>query len=253
MPGAARTMSESVRSALHERVVLVTGASSGIGAATARALAAEGARVVAAARRADRLAALAAEIGGVALTLDVADADAVARAIAEIVGLYGGLDGVVNSAGVLLGARVAGAAVDDWKAMLEANLVGALLVTRAALPHLVARRGHVVNVSSVSGRLANPGSSVYAATKRALDTFSEALRKECVGTGVRVTVVAPGVVETELFDAITDAATRERFAALRAKLTPLDAADVARAIVFAMSQPPNVGINEIVIRPIDEP
>lgn len=239
-------------------VVLVTGASSGIGEAVALAFAAEGATVVAAARRADRLAGLVDRIGksGVTATplaLDVTDEAQVRSGIERIRERYGRLDVLVNNAGIMLSARVADADPVDWRTMIDANLFGLMLVTHAALPLLKTAGGHIFNVSSISARLANAGSPGYAASKAAVVAFTESLRKELASQGVRVTVVLPGIVETELFTHLKDAATRERFGKMIAAMTPLQPADIANAIVFANLQPPHVSINEMVIRPTQQP
>jgi clavulanate-9-aldehyde reducatase len=239
-------------------ISLVTGASSGIGAGIARALAAEGATVVAIARRADRLAALTAEIeaaGGTAaaLELDVADRASVAKRIAGVAERFGRIDSVVNSAGVMLSARTADASVLDWQRMFDTNVLGLMAVTHAAFAVMKAQGGgHVVNISSVSARLANAGSPGYAATKSAVNTFSESLRKEGTSVNVRVTVVSPGIVETELFDHPADEATRARFRQMLDSMTPLTPADVAAAVVYALAQPAHVSVSEIVLRPTQE-
>lgn len=237
------------------RIVLVTGASSGIGAATARALAAEGATVLAAARRADRLAELVrgiADDGGTAtaLEVDVTDEAQIARAIATVRERYGRLHGLVNNAGIMLSARVVDALPDEWKQMVDLNLLALMLVTRAAVPLIPEHEGaHIVNISSISARLANPGSPGYAATKAAVGAFTESLRKELAPKGIRVTLVMPGIVDTELFTHVRDQATRERFGNMIKAMTPLQPADVGNAIVYALTQPPHVSLNEIVMRP----
>ena len=243
---------------LSGHVVLVTGASSGIGEGVALAFAAEGATVVAAGRRADRVAALADRIvksGGTAmpLELDVTDETKTRSGIERIRHRYGRLDVLVNSAGIMLSARVADADPTDWRTMIDANLFGLMLVTHAALPLLKANGGHIFNVSSISARLANAGSPGYAASKAAVGAFSESLRKELSSQGVRVTVVMPGIVETELFSHLKDEATKERFGNMIRAMTPLQPADIANAIVFANLQPPHVSINELVIRPTQQP
>jgi NADP-dependent 3-hydroxy acid dehydrogenase YdfG len=236
-------------------VVLVTGASSGIGAGTALAFAAEGATVVPAARRAERLTSLGQKIaaaGGEAfpLELDVVDEAQVARGIARIRERYGRLDGLVNSAGIMLSAKVADADTQDWRTMLDTNLHGLMLVTHAALPLMrMHPGGHVFNVSSISARLMNAGSPAYAASKAGVGAFTESLRKELSPLGMRVTLVMPGIVETELFSHVKDAATRERFGSMLRAMTPLQPADIANAIVYSYVQPQHVSINELVIRP----
>jgi NADP-dependent 3-hydroxy acid dehydrogenase YdfG len=248
----------SSRPSFAGHVSLVTGASSGIGEGVARALAAEGATVVVAARRQDRLTKLVDEItteGGTAhaVALDVSDAASIATCMRTIAERCGRLDSVVNSAGVMLSARTAEAKLADWRAMFETNIMGLMAVTHAAFALMIEQdAGHVVNISSVSARLANPGSPAYAATKAAVNTFSESLRKEGTGYNIRVTVVSPGIVETELFEHAADAATRARFQSMLEMVTPLTPADVGASVVFALSQPPHVSINEIVLRPTKE-
>jgi len=250
----------STQGRLSGHVSLVTGASSGIGAGVARALASEGAIVVAAARRVDRITQLAAEIargGGaaVALELDVGMGNAalVADRVGEVARRYGRLDSVINAAGVMLSARTLQADVAEWQQMFDTNVLGLMTVTKAAFRIMREQRsGHVVNISSVSARLAHAGSPGYAATKSAVNTFSESLRKEGAALGIRVTVVSPGLVQTELFDHPADEATRARFRTMLDAITALTAADVAAAVVYALSQPRHVSVSEIVIRPTEE-
>jgi NADP-dependent 3-hydroxy acid dehydrogenase YdfG len=247
-------MSEAKR--LAGRVVLVTGASSGIGEGVALAFGAQGATVVTAARRADRLTGLAERIGAAGgtafpLAVDVTDEGQIREGIESIRKRYGRLDVLVNNAGTMLSARVADAEPADWRAMIEANLLGLMVVTHAAFPLIRAagNTGHIFNVSSVSARLANAGSPGYAASKAGVGAFTESLRKELAPQGVRVTLVMPGIVETELFTHLKDAATRERFGNMIKAMTPLQPADIANAIVFAYLQPPHVSISELIIRP----
>lgn len=242
---------------LKGRAALVTGASSGIGEATARALAGAGAAVAVVARRGERLAALAEGIraaGGRAacLTADLA-AEAGARAAVDFaVKELGRLDIVVNNAGVMLLGPIEAADTGDWRRMMELNVLGLMYVTHAALPHLVATRGDLVNVSSVAGRVARRGAGGYNASKWGVCAFSESLRQEMSPRGVRVTVIEPGVVATELADHITHAETRRTTKEWIASMRPLRAEDVAGAVLFAVSQPPHVSINEILLRPTDQ-
>ncbi|MER8367021.1 SDR family NAD(P)-dependent oxidoreductase [Mesorhizobium sp. M1348] len=224
----------AVSSALAGKVALVTGASSGIGEATAVALAAAGAKVAIAARRADRLEALAARIekaGGTALRIeaDVTSNDDVSAMVDKVVAEWSRLDILVNNAGVMLLSPAAEAVLDDWRRMVEINLLALMGVTKAALPHLRAAKGHIVNVSSVAGRVANPGASGYAATKFGVVGFSESLRREVYADKVRVTVIEPGLVRTELGDHITNPAAKagldQRLAAMKA----LTVEDIAAA------------------------
>ncbi|QYG92711.1 SDR family NAD(P)-dependent oxidoreductase [Iamia sp. SCSIO 61187] len=244
-------------------VALVTGASSGIGEATATALAAEGARVVVAARRADRLAALVEAIGAgggtaVAQELDVTDQPAVAAAVEAVVAEHGRLDTVVNNAGVMLNGPVEGAPLAEWERMVDLNVKGLLYVAHAALPHLLAtarreprRVADLVNVSSVAGRVARNGSGVYNLTKHGVGAFSESLRQEVTQRHVRVSLVAPGAVATELVSHQRDevqAAFHERFAGVQ----QLEPADIADAITFVVTRPRHVAVNEVLVRPTEQ-
>ncbi|MER8703738.1 MULTISPECIES: SDR family NAD(P)-dependent oxidoreductase [unclassified Mesorhizobium] len=247
----------SVSSALAGKVALVTGASSGIGEATAVALAAAGAKVAIAARRADRLEALAARIekaGGTALRIeaDVTSNDDVTAMVDKVVTEWGRLDILVNNAGVMLLSPAADAELDDWRRMIELNLLALMGVTKAALPHLRAAKGHIVNVSSIAGRVANPGASGYAATKFGVVGFSESLRREVYADKVRVTVIEPGLVRTELGDHVTNPAAKAGLDQRLAAMEALTAEDIAAAIFYAVSQPAHVNVNEIVIRPTDQ-
>jgi NADP-dependent 3-hydroxy acid dehydrogenase YdfG len=239
---------------LDGKVALVTGASSGIGQATAVALASAGARVVIAARRADRLAALADRIaaaGGETLVVqvDLEGEGEIDRLVATAAGRWGGLDVLVNNAGVMLLAPVIEATAADLRRMVELNLLALMQTTTAALPHLKASAGHIVNIASVAGRVANPNASAYAATKFGVVGYSEALRREVYVDRVRVTVVEPGLVHTELSDHITNAGAKAGLEKRLASEEPLEAEDVANAILYAVTQPPRVAINEILIRP----
>ena len=239
------------------RVALVTGASSGIGRAVAVALAREGAAVAVAARRADRLDALRAELVSLGarvlvLELDVSDEaacrDAVARTVAEL----GALDILVNNAGVMLLGSVEGADTEDWRRMMGTNVLGLMYLTHAALPHLLERRGVLVQMSSTAGRTARAGVAAYNASKWAVNAFSEGLRQEVTARGVRVVVVEPGIVQTELRDHITQPAARERIQASAAAIRQLQPEDIAAAVVYAATQPEHVAVNEILIRPTDQ-
>ena len=240
------------------KVALVTGASSGIGEATAVALSAEGAAVAIAARRVDRLEALKGKLEAdgatvLALELDVTDEAACSRAVERTVAGLGGLDIVVNNAGVMLLGPIEGADTEDWRRMIDTNVYGLIYLTHAALPHLLAHGGgHVVQVSSVAGRVARAGSGVYNATKFAVNAFSESLRQEVTTRGVRVTMVEPGAVATELQSHITHADTKAGIEQWIGGMRPLQADDIARAVVYAVTQPPHVSVNELLIRPTDQ-
>ncbi|MEU7855856.1 SDR family NAD(P)-dependent oxidoreductase [Nonomuraea sp. NPDC049141] len=240
--------------ALDGRVVLITGASSGIGEATALALSAEGARVAVGARRADRLEALVRKAPGevLALELDVTDQESVRAAVAKTVERFGALDILVNNAGVMLAGPIVGADVTEWTRMVETNLLGSMYTVHAALPQLLERKGAVVQVSSTSGRIASAYNGVYAATKFGVTAFSESLRQEVTAQGVRVVVVEPGFVATELADHITDPTMRAAARQLATSMRTLQPEDIANAVVYAVTQPEHVAVNEILIRPTDQ-
>jgi len=239
---------------LSNQVVAVTGASSGIGEATALACADAGAAVALAARRGERIEALAERIvadGGraIAVAADVGvEAQArefVQRAHAEL----GRLDVLVNNAGVMLLGPIAGAPTEEWRTMIHANVFGVLYCAHTALGLMAAQgSGHIVNVSSVAGRVARQGSGVYNLTKFGVGAFSESLRQEGVALGVRVTLIEPGAVATELAGHNRPEVI-EQMAKRFAGVTPLRAEDIAGAILYAIGQPANVSVNEILVRP----
>ena len=243
---------------LRGRVALVTGASSGIGEATAFALAAQGARVALAARRRERLDALAARIakaGGEALAVvaDFADEVQAHRAAAEAEAHFGRVDILVNNAGVMYLEPVDSADLGRWRHMLELNVLGLIAATQAVLPGMRRRRdGHVVNVASTAGRLGSPNGAGYSATKFGVVGFSDALRKEVYQDNIRVTVIEPGVVETELREHIAHAPTQQALNAWADSMRQLKGEDVADMIVFCVSQPDRVNINEVLMRPTDQ-
>lgn len=243
---------------LQNRVAIVTGASSGAGAGIARELAREGATVVLAARRMERLEALAQEIaaaGGTALALraDVSkplEAESLVAAARE---RFGRVDVLVNDAGVMLNGPLAEVALADLERMIATNVTGLVAACRAAVPVMSAQgEGDIVNVSSIAARLANPTSTVYSATKAAVNAFTEALRKETAKSGVRVSVIEPGLIDSELGDHIPHAGARERFGKMKAAWSALRPADIAAAVVYIVSQPRGVAVNSIVIRPADQ-
>jgi NADP-dependent 3-hydroxy acid dehydrogenase YdfG len=243
---------------LSGRNIAITGASSGIGEATAIACARAGAAVALAARREDRIAGLAQRIvneGGraVALPTDVSDERSARAFVEHAYEQLGSLDGLVNNAGVMLLGPVLNAPTEEWRRMIDVNLLGLLYCTHAALPVMLedtdpTHPRDIVNVSSVAGRVARAGSGVYNMTKWGVGAFSEALRQEVTAQGIRVTIVEPGAVATEL-PGHNRPEILEMIASNFAGVTPLDADDIARAIVYALSQPPNVSINEILVRP----
>jgi clavulanate-9-aldehyde reducatase len=236
------------------QVIAVTGASSGIGEATALACSRAGATVALAARRVERIEALAQRIaaeGGraIAVPTDVGD-EAQARAFVQRThSEFGRLDVLVNNAGVMLLGPIEHAPTEEWRRMIHANVFGVLYCTHAALPLMREQgSGHVVNVSSVAGRVARAGSGVYNLTKFGVGAFSESLRQEGVAMGVRVTLIEPGAVATEL-PGHNREEVLEQMAKRFAGVTPLQADDIAAAVLYAIGQPPNVSINEVLVRP----
>jgi len=235
------------------RVAVVTGASSGIGEATARALAADGYRVALLARRADRITTLADELdnGSIAVAADVSDRDSVVAAAARVEQELGGADVLVNNAGVMLLGPFSTDQRDDYRRMIEVNLLGAITTTEVFLDQLktdaAERGGDIVNISSVAGRTARAGNGVYAATKWGLNGWSESLRQELL-PDVRVTLIEPGVVATELPDHITHEETRHGVQQLYGK-AEVTADDVAEIIAFTLGRPRHLAINEILLRP----
>jgi NADP-dependent 3-hydroxy acid dehydrogenase YdfG len=242
--------------ALDGKTAAVTGASSGIGEATALALASEGAAVAIGARREDRLSDLASRIGdaggrAVPIEVDVSDEESANSFVQRAASELGSLDILVNNAGVMLLGPVAGAPTDQWRTMVDVNLLGLLYCTHAALPIMGEQgRGHIVNISSVAGRSANAGSAVYNLTKFGVGAFSEALRQEVSGMGIRTTVIEPGFVDTELQGHNEHPAVVQGIEKMRESLPEvLVAADIAAAILYAVSQPQRVDVNEVLIRP----
>ncbi|TMG17988.1 MAG: SDR family NAD(P)-dependent oxidoreductase [Chloroflexi bacterium] len=234
-----------------ERVAVVTGASSGIGEATARGLAGAGYRMVLGARREDRLMAVARELGGRGLALDVRDLTSIQGFARAIESEYGQVEVLVNNAGLAAGLQpLAEGSDDDWVQMMETNVIGLLRVTKALLPLLRrAPRAHIVNLGSVAGFEVYPGGVGYTASKHAVRAISKTLRLELVGEPIRVTEIAPGMVETE-FSLVRFKGDRERAAAVYQGMQPLTGADVADCIVWAVTRPPHVNIDELVVRPI---
>lgn len=245
---------------LHGKIALVTGASSGIGAATALKLAAAGAQVGLAARRIDRLTALVDQIrtrGGHAMPIpmDVVDRESVDAGVKALVDTCGGLDIVFNNAGLMPLSDVESLKVDEWHRMVDVNVKGLLNSTAATLPHLIRRgAGHIVNTSSIAGRKVFPGLSVYCATKHAVSAFTEGLRLE-VGKkhNIRVTSIQPGAVDTELFNQITDKGYRDQMEGLRTQMSFLSGDDIADAVLFALQAPGHVDVAELFVLPTDQP
>ncbi|MDB5870043.1 MAG: short chain dehydrogenase family protein [Polaromonas sp.] len=237
---------------IQNKVVLITGASSGIGEACARRLGQHGAKLVLAARRTDRLAQLAAELGDSTLwaATDVTkleDLQALASAARE---RFGRIDVLINNAGIMPISMLAQGCVDDWSRMIDVNIKGVLYGIHAVLGGMLAQgSGHVINISSVAGLTVGPGSAVYSGTKFAVRAISEGLRQECVGK-VRVTTICPGLVTSELTESITVPAFKERAEKLYEGAISADA--IADAVVYAIGQPDHVAVNEIVVRPLSQ-
>lgn len=237
---------------LEHKVVLITGASSGIGEATARLLAHHGARLVLAARRGERLAALAAELGGEVLWAEtdvtrLADLQALAE---QARSRWGRIDVLINNAGIMPVSLLAQGKVADWDRMIDVNIKGVLYGIHAVLAGMLEQgHGHVITVSSVAGLSVGPGSAVYSATKYAVRAISEGLRQESLGK-LQVTSICPGLVTSELTESITVEAFRERAKTLYEGAMPAQV--IADAVVYALQQPPSVGVNEIVVRPIGQ-
>ncbi len=243
---------------LQGKVCVVTGASSGIGAATARRLAGAGAAVAITARREDRLNELAEQIGsdgGRALPIpaDITKEDEAISMIERANSELGRLDILVNNAGVMLLGPIQGADTEEWRRMVDINLLGLFYCTHAALPVMRDQGGgHIVNLSSVAGRTASLGVAAYNATKWGVVGFSEGLRQEALHVKVRVTVIEPGYVATELQGHSTNEMAKAAIEDMREKTTPLEAEDIAESIYYAVSQPERVSVNEILIRPTEQ-
>ncbi len=244
---------------LQGKIVFVTGASSGIGAATAQAFAAEGARLLLAARRGDKLAEAAAEAlrrGAQAvhtISLDVRDRQAVQQAIAALPAEWAGIEVLVNNAGLSRGLeKLYQGSIEDWEEMLDTNVKGLLYVTRAVVPGMVERgRGHVVNLGSTAGELTYPGGAVYCASKAAERAINDGLRQDLLGTPIRVTTIDPGMVETE-FSLVRFHGDRERAGKVYKGIQPLTPQDVAEAIVWAASRPEHVNIARVLLTPVGQ-
>jgi serine 3-dehydrogenase len=233
------------------RHVVITGASAGIGAACARAFHRLGDRLTLGARRVERLAEVAP--GACCLPLDVTDAASVEQFVAAATAAHGPIDVLVNNAGLARGVeRIAEGTGVAWREMIETNVLGLLEVTRRVLPAMVARQhGHVVVIGSVAGHKAYPGGGVYCASKRALQPICEAIRMETLGTGVRVSSIDPGLVETE-FSLVRFRGDSQRAAKVYADTRPLTADDIAECVVFAVTRPPHVNIDSMLVMPTDQ-
>jgi len=234
-----------------DRIAVVTGASSGIGEATARGLHAAGFSVVLGARREDRLMAVARELGGRGLPLDVRDLASIDAFTAAVAAEYGEVEVLVNNAGLAAGLQpLADGNDDDWVQMMETNVLGLLRVTRAMLPLLRrAPRAHIVNLGSVAGFEVYPGGVGYTASKHAVRAITKTLRLELMGEPIRVTEIEPGMVETE-FSLVRFKGDRDRASNVYQGMQPLTGADVADCIVWVVTRPPHVNVDEMVVRPI---
>jgi NADP-dependent 3-hydroxy acid dehydrogenase YdfG len=237
---------------IKDKVVVITGASSGLGEAAARRLARDGAKLVLGARRLDRLQALAKELSlsdDAVVQTDVSKYDEVKRLVDHAVKVHGRLDVMINNAGLMPQSLLQRLKIDEWDRMIDVNIKGVLYGIAAALPVMQAQKsGHIINVSSVAGHKVRPGGTIYSATKSAVRVISEGLRQEVKPYNIRTTIISPGAVESELPDSITDpdiGAAISKFY----KETAISADSFANMVAFAMSQPDDVDINEILFRP----
>ena len=247
-------MTDSQANPLVGKTAIVTGASSGIGAATARLLGGNGCNVVLAARRKDRLHTLAKELGGntIAIPTDITDSESAAALVARTIERFGTVDVLVNNAGLGLYAPIAEGNPADWRRMFDVNVLGALYVTRAAVRHMLERgSGDIVFISSAAGRRVPHGhGAVYAATKHAITAIAEGLRVDLHDKGIRVINVEPGLVRTE-FPKNSYASADDYYA--DKEYAPLEATDIAEAVLYAIKQPSRVSVNEILVRPTEQP
>ena len=243
----------NINNNIEGKVVVITGASSGLGEATARLLSAQGATIVLGARRVDRIQAVADELtnsGGKALAVatDVTDPNQVKALVDAAVQTYGRIDVMINNAGLMPHSPLDRRKIDDWNQMIDVNIKGVLYGIAAALPYMQQQKaGHIINVSSVAGHKVRPGGVVYAATKHAVRVLSEGLRMEVKPYNIRTTVISPGAVDTELPNSITEPDIAENVRKGYEIAIPADS--FARMVVFAMSQPEDVDVNEILFRP----
>jgi NADP-dependent 3-hydroxy acid dehydrogenase YdfG len=240
---------------IQDKVVVITGGSSGIGYSTAKALAKKGAKIVAGARRLDRLETLKKEIiddGGeiIICETDVTKKSDCDNLVKQAIDKYGTVDVLINNAGLMPLSFVKSLKIDEWDRMIDVNIKGVLYCTAAVIPTMVEKKsGHIVNISSVAGRVVFPAGSVYCATKHAVTAFSEGLRQELsVRKNIRITSIEPGVVQTELTNTITEKAL-EAFVEKHKEMEGLQAEDISNAIIFAIDAPNHVNVNEILVRP----
>jgi NADP-dependent 3-hydroxy acid dehydrogenase YdfG len=237
---------------IKDKVVVITGASSGLGEAAARRLARDGAKLVLGARRLDRLQALAKELSlsdDAVMQTDVSKYDEVKRLVDHAVKAHGRLDVMINNAGLMPQSLLQRLKIDEWDRMIDVNIKGVLYGIAAALPVMQAQKsGHIINVSSVAGHKVRPGGTIYSATKSAVRVISEGLRQEVKPYNIRTTIISPGAVESELPDSITDPDIGPAISKFY-KETAISADSFANMVAFAMSQPDDVDINEILFRP----
>ncbi|MBD1936558.1 SDR family oxidoreductase [Microcoleus sp. FACHB-68] len=244
---------------IQEKIVFITGASSGIGSACARMFAQAGAKLILSARRLDRLEQLAAELNekfctqSHLLQLDVRDRAQVESALSSLPSSWEAIDILINNAGLSRGlSKLHEGSIQDWEEMLDTNVKGLLYVTRTVVPGMVSRgRGHVVNIGSIAGRQAYPGGNVYCASKAAVRAISEGLKQDLLGTPVRVTEIEPGLVETE-FSMVRFHGDNDRANKVYQDLTPLTAEDIADVVFFCATRPAHVNISELLIVPTDQ-
>jgi 3-hydroxy acid dehydrogenase/malonic semialdehyde reductase len=250
---------EILMDSLKNGIVFITGASAGIGRSCARAFAKQGARLILAARRRRRLEELAVDLKRkpgediLLLELDVRDQPAVERTIKNLPAEWSAIDVLVNNAGLSRGLdKLYEGKLEDWEEMIDANIKGLLYVSRAVIPGMVQRgRGHIINIGSISGHEVYPGGSVYCATKFAVDALSKGMRLDLSGTGLRVSQVSPGMVETE-FSLVRFRGDEERAGKVYKGLMPLSPDDVADAVVYCATRPPHVNVSELIVMPTDQ-
>jgi NADP-dependent 3-hydroxy acid dehydrogenase YdfG len=243
-----------VTQTIKDKVVVITGASSGLGEAAARLLAREGAKLVLGARRLERLQALAVELSlgaGAVVQTDVTKHEQVKRLVDHAVETHGRIDVIINNAGLMPLSPLERGKIEDWDRMIDVNIKGVLYGIAAVLPHMIAQKsGHIINVSSVAGHKVRPGIAVYSATKHAVRVISEGLRQEVKPYNIRTTIISPGAVATELPDSVTEPDVAERVR--KTYEGAISADSFARTVAFAMSQPEDVDINEILFRPTSQ-
>ena len=243
---------------IKDKVILITGASSGIGFSTALTLSRAGATIVAGARRLDRLESLKKTVedqnGKILINqLDVTNKEGCTQFTNSAINEYGRIDVLINNAGLMPLSFIKNLKIDEWDKMVDVNIKGVLYSTASVIPHMLANKsGHIVNVSSIAGRIVFPAGSVYCATKHAVTAFSEGLRQELSQrSNIRVTCIEPGVVDTELNNTITDSSLQGFIETVK-KMQPLQAQDIANAILYAIDSPNHVNVNEIMIRPVQQ-